>query len=313
MQTNLTTQPPPPSQTEAMVKGNIVPDELIGRMRDSKPIAGDPAALRARFAEEGYLYFRGLLDPEIVRAARAEVLARIEAVGEVRPGSDGIFTGASMRAAKEADLGAFWKSVSEGPKFRAASRHPTIARVISALAEDDVQPQDYVFLRVSVPGRATELHFDYPFFARDHDKVWTVWLPIGDAPMLRGPLVVVEGSHKFADLVDSVKGHNISENKERKAAFGTDAISFARERGTRLLSADFQAGDFALFGMYTAHASLDHHDATGRVRVSCDLRWQGKSMPMDERYFGPNPGGTTGAGYRELNGANPLDQPWHIR
>jgi len=62
-----------------------------------------------------------------------------------------------------------------------------------------------------------------------------------------------------------------------------------------------------------AHACLDHHDATGRVRVSCDLRWQGKSMPADERYFGPDPGGTTGAGYRELNGAKPLDQPWHIR
>jgi hypothetical protein len=66
---------------------------------------------------------------------------------------------------------------------------------------------------------------NYHFFARDHDKVWTVRLPIGDAPMVRG---------------------------------------------------------------------------------------QGRSMPTDERYFGRHPGGTTGADYRELNGAKPLDQPWHI-
>lgn len=298
---------------DAMVKGRSVPAELLGRMRDSRPIADEPAALRARFAAEGYLYFRGLLDPEVVRAARSEVLARIEAVGEVKPGTDGIFTGTSTRAAKEPDLGAFWKSVSEGPKFCAATRDPRIARVVAALAEEDVRPQDYVFLRVGVPGRSTELHFDYPFFARDHDRVWTVWLPVGDAPMTRGPLLIVEGSHKFTDLIEGVKGHNISQNSERKASFGIDAVSFARQRRTRLLSADFLAGDMALFGMYTAHASLDHHDAAGRVRISCDLRWQGKSAPMDERYFGPNPGGTTGAGYRELNGAKPLDEPWHVR
>jgi hypothetical protein len=36
-------------------------------------------------------------------------------------------------------------------------------------------------------------------------------------------------------------------------------------------------------------------------------------MPVDDRYFGTNPRGTTGIGYGELNGAKPLDQPWHER
>jgi hypothetical protein len=49
------------------------------------------------------------------------------------------------------------------------------------------------------------------------------------------------------------------------------------------------------------------------VRISCDLRWQPAALPIDERYFGPDPTGTTGAGYAELNGAKPLDQPWHVR
>jgi hypothetical protein len=35
------------------------------------------------------------------------------------------------------------------------------------------------------------------------------------------------------------------------------------------------------------------------VRLSTDVRFQ--------------PGGTTGAGYGELNGAKPLTEPWHIR
>jgi len=47
--------------------------------------------------------------------------------------------------------------------------------------------------------------------------------------------------------------------------------------------------------------------------VSCDVRWQPARLPMDERYAGPNPGGTTGAGYGELNGAKPLNVDWHVR
>lgn len=299
--------------SRAMVKGRPVPPEFLAAMRDSAPILGRPAALRERMVEDGYVFLRGVLDPKAIHAARAEVLARIEAVGEVVPGSDGIFTGGSRRGQVEPDLGAFWQSVSEGPLVRTVSHSAVTRGIAAALAGEDVRPQDYLFLRVGVPGRATELHFDYPFFARMHDRVWTAWLPVGDVPMERGPLAIVEGSHHFADLTESVSGFDVAVNKDRKAALGVDAVSFAASRGTRLLTTDFEAGDLVMFGMYTLHGSLDHHDATGRVRVSCDLRWQVASMPIDERYFGPNPAGTTGAGYGELNGAKPLDQPWHVR
>ena len=212
---------------EAVVKGTPVPPSLLAPMRDSATLLADPPALRARFAEDGYLFLRGVLDPAAVRAARAEVLARLEAVGEIAPGGEGIFTGRSRRRELEPDAGRFWKSVSEGPTLRAVSHGPGVARVMEAVAGEKVRAQDYMFLRVGVPGRATGLHFDYPFFTRAHDRVWTVWLPIGDAPIDRGPVVVVEGSHRFADLVESVKGFDIVRDKDRKADFGADAIGFA--------------------------------------------------------------------------------------
>ena len=40
---------------------------------------------------------------------------------------------------------------------------------------------------------------------------------------------------------------------------------------------------------------------------------QRASDPVAERYVGPNPRGTTGIGYGELNGAKPLTEPWHVR
>lgn len=299
--------------TRCRVKGVDVPDGLLGELLDSAGLLDDPKGLRARLARDDYLYLRGVLDPMAVLAARAEVLRRLEAVGEIEPGGDGVATGRSRRADLQADLGGFWKSVSEGPLLRAVSHGSTVERVVAAVAGEPVVAQDYLFLRVGVPGRATGLHYDYPFFTRVHDKVWTVWLPFGQVPQERGPLVIVEGSHRFTDLIEQMEGFDVTKDTSRKADLGADAVSFAKSRGTRLLTTDFAPGDLVIFGMFIAHGSLDHHDATGTVRVSCDVRWQPAALPRDERYFGPNPGGTTGAGYGELNGAKPLDQPWHVR
>jgi len=296
------------------VKGRAVPPALLGELADSAALLADPPSLRRRFAEDGYLYLKGVLERDAVRAARREVFDRLAAVGEIRePAEDGIFTGDSRRDALEPDRGRFWRSVSEGLRLRAVSHGAGVAAVLAAVFGEPARAQDYLFLRAGPPGRATDLHFDYPFFTRAHDRVCTVWLPLGDVPVSEGPLVVVEGSHRYRDLIDPMIGHDISKNPERRAAFGADAIAFAEQRGTRLLTRDFEAGDFALFGMYTAHGSLDNDSPAGRVRLSCDVRWQPASLPPDERYVGPDPKGTTGAGYAELNGAKPLTEAWHVR
>ena len=65
--------------------------------------------------------------------------------------------------------------------------------------------------------------------------------------------------------------------------------------------------------MTTLHGALDNHSPLGRVRLSCDVRYQPAAEPLDPRYFGADPGGTFGGGYGELNGARPLTEPWHRR
>jgi ectoine hydroxylase-related dioxygenase (phytanoyl-CoA dioxygenase family) len=297
-----------------LVKDTPVPPALLGELVDSTALLADAPALRERMARDGYLYLKGVLDRDAVQAARREVFERLAAVGEIRePAEAGIFTGTSRRRELEPDAGRFWRSVSQGPRLRAISHGPAVAAVLGKVFGEPALPQDYLFLRPGVRGRATDLHYDYPFFTRAHDRVCTVWMPIGDVPTCDGTLVVVEGSHHYRDLIDPMIGHDISKHPERRAAFGSDAISFARARGTRLLTRDFEAGDIIVFGMYTAHGSLDNHSPIDRVRLSCDVRWQPASLPVDERYFGSDPPGTTGAGYAELNGAKPLTQDWHVR
>lgn len=303
-----------PQASECWAQGRSIPTALIGELRDGTDGLTDPAELGQRLREDGYLLLRGVLDRDHVTAARVEVFERLVAVGEIRaPAADGIATGKSRRAETVADLGAFWKSVSEGPALRRVSHGARLNAIMAAIAGAPVRPHDYIFLRAGAVGRATGLHFDYPFFARATEKVYTGWIPLGDVPVADGPLIVAEGSNRFTDLHDAMRGFDVVRDTYRKAQMTSDLASFAESRGCRLLTTDFRAGDICVFGMFTLHGSLDNHSAISRVRLSCDVRYQSAAEPIDERYFGPDPGGTTGAGYGELNGAKPLTQPWHVR
>jgi len=260
------------------------------------------------------VYLKNVLDKALVAAARQEVFDNLAAVGEVaEPASAGIATGTSRRDELIADRGKFWQSVCEGPRLRALSHGEALHGIMASLLGVPARPQDYMFLRAGPVGRATGLHFDYPFFTRAHDQVYTVWLPIGDVPVCDGPLIMVEGSHHFRDLIDPMIGFDVARDTTRKATLAQDALTLARERGTRLMTRNFEAGDVVIFGMYILHGSLENHSPLQRVRLSCDVRWQPADLPLDERYFGANPSGTTGVGYAELIGAKPLTQEWHVR
>jgi Phytanoyl-CoA dioxygenase (PhyH) len=298
----------------AWSQGRPLPDALVGELRESSAAAADAFELARSLAADGYVFLRGALDVDDVRAARIEVFERLVEVGEMRPPAvEGIATGESRRAAAVGDLGLFWKSVSEGPALRRVTHGPGLRALLARIAAAPVRAHDYLFLRAAAVGRATGLHFDYPFFTRATERVYTAWVPLGDAPATDGPLAIVEGSHRFTDLHDGVRGFDVVYDTSRKAQVATDFAAFAESRTCRVLTADFRAGDVCVFGMFTLHGSLDNHSPVGRVRLSCDVRYQPAAEPIDLRYFGPEPGGTTGAGYGELNGAKPLTQAWHVR
>lgn len=300
---------------EAVTNGECVPGELLGELRRSGNLIGDGAALRQRLAQDGYVYLPGALDKTDVAAAREETFRRLLDVGEIcEPASEGIVTGRSNRRELAADLGAFWRSVSEGRALRRVTHGKQISALADRLLGEPAIGQDYLFLRAAPVGRATGIHCDAPFFTRMTDRVLTFWLALGPVPVSDGPLFVIENSHTFEDLVGAMRGFDLMRDKDgRKATVADDPIRFARERKSRLLTADFGSGDCLVFGMYTFHGAFDNHSSIGRARLTCDVRYQPVGEALDPRYFGAEPTGTTGAGYGELNGAKPLTEPWHTR
>jgi hypothetical protein len=318
--TPMHTSPTPSSTREAagaeraVSQGRVVPPGLLGELRDSTALLHSNTQLRQRLAEDGYLFLRGVLDAGPVLRARSEVFGRLAAVGEIAdPPAAGIATGHSRRRETAGDLGAFWKSVNAGPALRQVTHGAALCDILSQIFGAPAIAFDFMFLRAAPVGRWTGLHFDHGFFTRATEQVLTAWIPLGDIPWSDGPLMVVEGSHRFEDLTATQRGFDVARDTGRRAAFTEHPVELASARRTRLLSAHFRPGDVLIFGMLTLHGTFDNCSPAKRVRLSCDVRFQPAAEPRDPRYFGPDPAGTTGAGWAELNGARPLDEPWHVR
>jgi ectoine hydroxylase-related dioxygenase (phytanoyl-CoA dioxygenase family) len=296
------------------VLGNPIPADLLGELRDSSVFREDTAGLQDRMAADGYILVREAVPAPLVLAAREEALSRLVEVDEIaEPATRGLFTGRSRRRELVPDLGAFWKSVSEGAALRRVTHGPELRALVSLLLGEPARPHDYLFLRVATPGKATGLHYDMPFFCRGSQRVHTAWIALGEVTLDHGPLMVLEGSQSFEDLIAPIRRVDYDSVGSPRVAAQEDAITLARQRGSRLLTTHFQPGDVVVFGMTLMHGSLDHHAGDNRVRLSCDIRFQPEADPTDPRYFGPSPTGTTGAGYGELNGAKPLVDSWHVR
>ncbi|MGZ0173544.1 MAG: phytanoyl-CoA dioxygenase family protein [Planctomycetales bacterium] len=299
---------------DCRVHGKPVPAEVLGEFRDSTALMVDSSALQTRLAEDGYVFLRGVIAPSSIAMARQEVFCRLADVGEIaEPPRNGIFTRQSDRAARYPDSGSFWQSVSEGPALRRATHGPEIQYVLDTIFGEPARGYDFIFLRPGVVGRFTFLHYDFPFFSRGTKNVVTAWTALGDIPTAEGPLFVLENSHRFDDLIEPVQQIDYNSKDSPQVQMMGDAVEFARSRGSTLLTTNFEPGDVILFSMTTMHGSFDNCSPVNRTRLSVDVRWQPASEAVDDRYFGGNPAGTTGAGYGELNGAKPLTEPWHTR
>jgi ectoine hydroxylase-related dioxygenase (phytanoyl-CoA dioxygenase family) len=301
----------------------LVPDEFLGPLVEFPPGPIDADMLRGSFSENGYVLLRGALDCNDVAAARNEVFSRLAEMDEILPPVEaGIATGVSRRKERSPDLGTFWKSVSEGPALRRVTHGPRLRELAGLLLGTAARPHDYLFLRPAPVGNATNLHYDFPFFAGGSSQIVTCWLPLGEIPICDGPLAVVEGSHGFDDLTGPIRAARLTGDPQAFAAAqdaayqssAIDTLEFVRSRKTRLLTAHFQPGDLVIFGGFTMHGSLDNHSPQRRVRLSVDVRYQpAADRADDKRFFGPNPAGAKGGSYGEQKAAQPLGTPWVAR
>lgn len=239
----------------------------VRELADSIALQANPAALRRRLADEGYLFFRGLLRAADVKVASDSVRAELSLGGWTD--GDGRPVGV-QRAVTVRDALA-------DPSFRAAlaSRAlnrlaylPQLRGLIRQILGAGAFSYPVKVLRVvypEPPSRITKGRYIHQDFAVSGvQDMLTTWLPLMDIPAQLGGLAVLPGSHLGPPLRPEL----------------------LRADEPRWATTDYRPGDVLLFHCLTSHAALPNH--ADHLRISADFRWQAADQPAPaELVLGP--------------------------
>jgi Phytanoyl-CoA dioxygenase (PhyH) len=257
-------------------------------MRDSTSLLADPPALRARFAADGYVLLRSVLDRRRVLELRRAYFSRFEpaflAAGSTA--EDGIFSGTVPSALPPyGTVGHPAYDLVRSPAFDAFTRMPELRALAETLLDGPAELVPRRILRHFHRGAAvaSRAHVDFDYMDHGSDRLVTAWIPLGDSPVESGGLVYLEGSHGIdRSRLDQLR--EFTDRPDDHRPISNDLALTARALGGRWLWTDYRAGDVVLHSPHTVHASLDVH--TDAMRLSADVRFRRSDAAPDERWSG---------------------------
>lgn len=255
-------------------------DELI----DASPLLGAPDRMRAQLAEDGYLFFRGLLPVDDVATVRAGVASALTEAGWIADGSSDdrpVPTPAAVREGAEGYLDAY-VGIQRLQPFHELAHHASVTALMRDILGEQLLVHPRKIARTSLPqdDEYTPPHQDYRLIQGTVDTL-TCWVPLGDCPASLGSLRMLKGSH-HRGLIEADAG------KGPGGLLVDVADDHADWRTT-----DYAAGDAILFTSLTVHGALRNNEE--RLRFSADFRYQSLLEPvlgqsLDPHYFPQVPG-----------------------
>ena len=286
-----------------------VSGDAFGELRRSDDVQDDPAALRERFAEDGYLFIPGFYPRDEVAEARRQLTATLARKGLLDPAypvDQGVkLAGADMSfLADPRPAVDFMNSVARGnaPMQRLLYSGKLLG-LFAGFFGESVRHFDFTWVRTMGPGFGTDPHCDTVYMGRGSSRLCSVWTPFGDLSYEIGGLMMLEGSHRQGERLKHYLSRDVDtycENRAEAARIKSGEIpwkwggilsnnpkSLRGHLGGRWLTTEYRMGDVLIFGMRTVHASLDNQ--THFFRFSTDTRYQPASEPIDERWVGENP------------------------
>jgi hypothetical protein len=239
----------------------------VDELADSGGLIGDADGLRRHLADDGYLFFRGLLPAAQVRAIGQAVLAELQAGGWV---DDRGIPSIQPRAVNSMDALAdpAFRAAMFGPAFNQIPYLAALRQVIRRVLGPGAFSYPAKVLRAVYPERPQSrprgryVHYDYG--VSGVQDMLTSWIPLMDIPVRLGGLAVQPGGQL---------------GPPRRPRPLNPA-----ERGWATTS--YEPGDAIIFHCLTPHAALPNHGSA--LRISGDFRWQRPDQPVPaELIYGP--------------------------
>ncbi|MEO8882033.1 MAG: phytanoyl-CoA dioxygenase family protein [Devosia sp.] len=269
----------------------------MGRLTPT-PANTPMAELKARYAEEGYLWLKWFLDPAAVMEFRGYVFRHLAESGLTASGADprqGILgPGEVDKSLADRRLMALVRSTA----YEGFCVQPRLSRFMDEFLNGLSYLHKRKIMRYTQPNTptATPAHYDLIYLRGGTSHIVTAWIPIGDVPVEMGGLVYLEGSHRIgvdmekefsrnaADMTPEEKINAYNKNMTEGGWVSKDLPDMADRFNTRWLIADYEAGDVMLHSPYMIHASTTNVDVQNRIRLSTDIRFQNVDDEIDARW-----------------------------
>ena len=271
--------------------------ERLGQLQPSDP--QEPLAqLRARFTANGYLYVKGLLDPQFVNAFRGWVFENLSVSGLLQPGTDPVLGLANKGGFDKSDADRRLMTIVRSAKYENFCSQPDLANFIDRFIGGMSYLHKRKLIRFTSPNTnvSTPAHYDLIYLRGGTSNIVTAWIPIGDISVAEGGLVYLKNSHavgvamekefrlKSADLSPEEQINAYNKNMTEGGWVSNNLPEMADKFDTQWLTADYQAGDVVLHSPYMIHASTNNASPQGRLRLSTDIRFQNVNDEIDARW-----------------------------
>jgi hypothetical protein len=266
--------------TEAKTDRLVEKIKLDGDFTESN-LLSSPAELAARLKQDGYLFFRGLMNPDGLLQVRRDILTLCKEHGwldAAAPLMDGIYSGIPFPDYTREYM-PLYRKLLKLESFNHFSKSAEIVSLFARVLQSEILVHPRNISRISFPRHysfTTQPHQDF-FYIRGTPETYTAWIPAGDCPRDLGGLALVEGSHKLGFL-------------KHEPAIGAGGNGVKTENiGRRWLSTDYRAGDVVIMHSHTVHGALDNHTER-RLRISLDYRYQRAQDEVDPSSLKPHYG-----------------------
>jgi len=229
----------------------------VAPLTDSTPLLGDDEALRQRFENDGVLYLRGIMDPDMMRWAEEHYREALAAEGLIDLANEApVWTGKTSDTWRPCDaIGTkVWHEIVKQPKIN------EILRILFGA--------DPVWLPIAAHRSAFPTgplkEGEYLFAAQHQDAFYNegmnstiCWMPVRDLPdMNSGGFALAPGTHK----------RGVMHSKDLENYRIPDGCIDESE----WRAAVYKVGDVVIFRDDTAHAPLPN--LSNEFRLSLDIR-----------------------------------------
>lgn len=246
--------------------------EKVEAFKDSFHLLNKPELLRKRAEEEGYLYFKKLIDPEEILEVRFDILSIAKKFGMLKPNSnlmDGIANPEVTYIEGKENWKEYYMEIQACRSFHQLAHHKNIVKLFESLFGKKVLVHPRNISRTIFPNITkftTPPHQDF-LYIKGTPNTWTVWMPLGDCPENLGGLAVAPGTHKLGMLdvrkADGAGGHACNNSPDTNWVYN-----------------ETTCGDVVMFHSYTVHQGRDNSTAD-KIRLSCDYRYQAFDEDVD--------------------------------